>query len=56
LTCPTSATDMKIFGIAGPQDLVLKAALIAAACMIDSPRPDAAPARGCTNACNKACD
>ena len=39
-----------------PQDLVLKAAMIAAAGMIDSSRPDAGPDPCCANACSKACD
>ena len=55
LPCRTLEVDGHSFE-AVPQDLVLKAALIAAAGMIDSSRPDAGPAPCCANACSKACD
>jgi len=55
LPCRTLEVDGRSFE-AVPQDLVLKAALIAAAAMIDSPRLDPGAAPCCTNACNKACD
>jgi len=55
LPCRTLEVDGHAFE-AIPQDLVIKAALIAAARMIESSRPDAAPAACCANACSKACD
>jgi hypothetical protein len=55
LPCRTLEIDGHSFE-AVPQDLVLKAALIAAAGMLGSAGPDAAPAPCCANACSKACD
>jgi hypothetical protein len=55
LPCRTLEIDGRSFE-AVPQDLVLKSALIAAAGMIDTVRPDAGPAPCCANACSKACD
>jgi hypothetical protein len=55
LPCRTLEIDGHSFE-AVPRDLVVKAALIAAAGMIESSRPDAEPAPCCANACSKACD
>jgi Domain of unknown function (DUF2703) len=55
LPCRTLEVDGHSFE-AVPQDLIVKAALIAAAGMIEASRSDAGPAPCCTNACNKACD
>jgi len=54
LPCRTLEVDGRSFE-AIPQDLVVKAGLIAAAGMVASSRPDAAPAPCCANDCSKAC-
>ena len=55
LPCRTLEVDGQSFE-AVPQDLVVKAAMIATAGMIDSSRPDAGVAPCCASACSKACD
>ena len=54
LPCRTLEVDGHSFE-AVPQDLVVKAAMIAAAGMIGSSREDAGPAACCASACSKAC-
>jgi Domain of unknown function (DUF2703) len=55
LPCRTLEVDGQSFE-AVPQDLVLKAALIAAAGMIEASRPDAGSAPCCASARSRACD
>jgi hypothetical protein len=55
LPCRTLEVDGHLFE-AVPQDMVVKAALIAAAGMIESSRSDAGAAPCCESACSKACD
>jgi Domain of unknown function (DUF2703) len=55
LPCRTLEVDGHSFE-AVPQDLVVKAAMIAAAGMIEAAHPNAEPAACCVNACGTACE
>ncbi len=55
LPCRTLEMDGQSFE-AIPQDLIVKAALVAAVGMIEASRSDAAPARCCASACGGGCE